>query len=699
SPQAVPEGQKYEARVLLNSTSARNATVTLYDGAKQVGQQNVDVKSGKTVLQFNLTAYAEGFRVIRAEVTSTDDKEAENNKGESYTVVSAPPSVLIVAGANEDGEPLRRALEASNMKATIVQVAGMPLGLDTLAEYDTVVLANVSTDALGVERQQMLQSFVRDLGHGLVMLGGELSYGAGGYLRSPLEQVLPVTMDVRTSEQRASIAMTFLVDKSGSMGRCHCGSAQQFDPTMRTEFGPSKVELSKQAIARASDLLNSSDQIGVVGFDASAHELIGMQPMGQLGSDGILLDLSPVTAEGGPTNLYAGMQAAIDQIQGTQAGLKHIILISDGWTQQADFAALLDEMKADNITLSTVGAGEGPGAVLKELAEKGGGRYYSAANILTLPDILLKETVRLAGQYYVEKPTISHLAKDSPILSELDVGNLPQLLGYNATTLKPTADGVLMTAEGDPILAQWQYGLGRSVAWTPDMKGRWATNWVTWPEFSKFASQMVQWTVSASDSSGIQADYKLTPSGATGEQSLNVSIQSVDAQGKPRNGLHTSVTITDTQGIASTIQLAQESPGVYVGTASGLTQGVYQTEIQQRSAGYDDLVAREVSGVVVPYSSEYAVIDNQAQVASEFMADMAQLGGGQVLALDNSAAVWNHALPAQPMRVPLWPWLLLAAILLFPLDVAVRRLSVSWKDLRIVRRTPHEIASTQRPGV
>jgi Ca-activated chloride channel family protein len=698
SPQAVPEGQKYEARVLLNSTSDRSATVTLFDGDKQVGQQEVIVKSGKTVVQFNLQADAEGFRTIRAEVSSTDDKISENNKGESFTVVSAPPSILIIAGATEDGEPLKRALEASNMKATIVPVLGMPVGMDTLAEYDTVVLANVSTDALGIERQQLLQSFVRDLGHGLIMLGGEHSFGAGGYLRSPLEQVLPVTMDVRTSEQRASIAMTFLVDKSGSMGRCHCGGAAQFDPTMRTEFGPSKVELSKQAIARAANLLNSTDQIGVVGFDSEAHPLINIQPMGDLGSDGILLDLAPVEAAGGPTNLYAGMQAAIDQIQGTTAGLKHIILISDGWTQQADFAALLAEMQDDTITLSTVGAGEGPGEVLKDLAEKGGGRYYSAANIMTLPDILLKETVRLAGQYYIEKPVAPRLAKDSPILSELDVGHLPELLGYNATTLKPTADGILLSPEGDPILAQWQYGLGRSVAWTPDMKGRWATNWVTWPQFSQFAGQMVQWTVSASDSSGIEADYQLTPSGTHGEQNLNVTVQSLDAQGKPRNGLHTTVTLTDTAGVQSTVQLAQESPGVYVGTTSGLNQGVYQTEIQQRSAGYDDLVAREVSGVVVPYSSEFAVIDNREQTASEFMTDMAQLGGGQVLNTGNTTAVWSHDLPAQPLRVPLWPWLLLAAILLFPLDVAVRRLSVSWKDLRLIPRSPRERPSTQPPG-
>ena len=114
------------------------------------------------------------------------------------------------------------------------------------------------------------------------MLGGDLSYGAGGYLRSPIEEVLPVSMDVRTSEQRASLAMVFVTDKSGSMGRCHCGAQQQFNPSMRTEFGPSKVEIAKDAIEKAASVLNSSDQVGVVAFDDTAHWLAHIEQMGTL---------------------------------------------------------------------------------------------------------------------------------------------------------------------------------------------------------------------------------------------------------------------------------------------------------------------------------------------------------------------------------------------------------------------------------
>lgn len=689
SPNSVPKGQQFEARALLKSTSDRTATVTMYDGDTQVGRQDVQLRAGSTVVSFNLQARQEGFRVLKATVISADDKYTENNTASSFTIVKTPPAVLIVAGTPDDSAPLKAALKADGITVDVVEPDGMPSTLDELLKYDVVVIANASIDSIGAARETLLQGYVRDMGHGLVMLGGELSYGAGGYLRSTLEDVLPVTMDVRTSEQRASIAMTFLVDKSGSMGRCHCGTAQQFDPSMRTEFGPSKVEIAKQAIARSTALLNSSDQVGVVGFDATAHELVPLQPLKNLGTSGIEADLASVEAAGSPTNLYGGMQAAIDQLKGADAKLKHIILISDGWTQQADFSGLLSALSASNITLTTVGAGEGSGEVLKTLAEKGGGRYYAAKDLYSLPDVLLRETVRLAGQYYIEKSFHAIAAGDSPILKGLPASSLPPLLGYNAATIKPEAQEVLKSPDGDPILAQWQYGLGRSVAWTPDMKGRWATDWVAWPQFSQFAGQLVSWTTPQSGSSGLEAEYNLSPATGTA-QDVSVKVSSLDSQGNARNGLRTTLLITGTTGVSATLQLDQSAPGAYSGVAKGLPQGVYEVEIEQRNADTGAIVARDKSGVVVPYPSEYSIIDNREQVASAFLNEMAQLGGGKVLSLSEPSAAFVHDISSQPMRVPLWPWLLLAAILLFPLDVATRRLTVNWGDLLRKGRPPGE---------
>jgi Ca-activated chloride channel family protein len=681
SPQSVPRGKQYQARVLLKSTNARSASISMYDGDSLVGTQDVSLDAGQTVVDFALTAKDEGFRVLRAEVTSTDDRYSENNAASSYTVVRAPPSVLIVAENPEDSEPLRLALVAGNIDAHVLAPEGVPTSLEALSEYDTIALANVSADSLGVDREELLKAYVRDMGHGLVMLGGEVSFGAGGYLRSPLEEALPVTMDVRSSEQRASIAMTFLVDKSGSMGRCHCGGNGQFDPSMRTEFGPSKVEIAKQAIARATALLNSSDKVGVVAFDSQPHSVLDLQPVGDLGAAGFNAALAPVQAAGGPTNLYAGLQASVAQLRGANEQLKHIILISDGWTQQADFAPFLRELAERGVTLTTVGAGEGPGEVLQKLAIEGGGKFYTATNVYDLPEVLLKETVRLAGQYYVEETFEPVKNKDSPILQDLS-GTLPPLHGYNATTLRPTADLILKSPSGDPLLATWQYGLGRSAVWTSDVKGRWATDWLLWPEFGRFAGQLLSWTVPQSGASGLQMAYSLAPAADGRTQDASITVESFDSQGVPRTGLRTVIRVNRGEPVAA----PQDAPGVYAAAAKRLSQGVYPVEIEQRDPATGDVVARDTTGIIVPYASEFELADSAAAEGRRLLSELAQLGGGRLLAIDDPAASLVHDIQGQPVRVALWPYLLLIAILLFPIDVAVRRLSFSWGD--ILGRSP-----------
>ena len=158
---------------------------------------------------------------------------------------------------------------------------------------------------------------------------------------------------------------------------------------------------------------------------------------------------------------------------------RHIILLTDGWSSSGQYDSILKEMKAAGITLSTVGAGGGSNPFLEQLAKNGGGRFYNAANPASIPDIFLKETQQVSGQQIVEEAFFPILTSSSPILRGIE-GGMPQLLGYNGTTAKPAAQTVLVTARDDPLLAQWQYGLGRSVAWTSDSTGRWATSWVGW---------------------------------------------------------------------------------------------------------------------------------------------------------------------------------------------------------------------------
>ncbi|HKP53495.1 MAG TPA: VWA domain-containing protein [Chloroflexia bacterium] len=685
STSTVPDGQQHEVRVLLKSTSDRAATITLTDNGQSVGKQDAQLKPGSNLVTFSVKAQGEGFHTFTAQVASVDDHYTQNNQASSYTVVRTAPSVLIVADSDADALPLKSALEANAVRVTIVSPPGMPRRMDNLRQYDAVVLASASAEGLGTEGQEVLQRYVRDLGHGLVMLGGELSYGAGGYLNSTLEQVLPVRMDVRTSEERASLAMTFLVDKSGSMGRCHCGGQQQFDPSMRSEFGANKVEIAKLAIAKAVALMNPNDQVGVLGFDSAPHWLSTLQPLGDNGATLIKQSLQPVVAQG-ETNLSSGLQAAVEALASSSAQLKHIIMIGDGWTQQADFSAILAQMDSLGITMSTVGAGEGPGAVMKDLADKAHGQYYRAEDVTNLPDIVLKETVRLIGSYFAEAPVQPLVLKEHPILTGFNPATIPRLLGYNVTTPKQNADIIMASPTGDPILAAWQYGLGRSVSWTSDAKGRWATDWVKWPQFSQFAGQMVSWTFPQEATPGLETTFSLSTGSAPGAQDVAIRVESHETGGAPRNFLETSVTISDTKGVRDKLPLTQFSPGVYGATTTGLTEGVYSVRVEQVDKETHAAVAAQSTGLVVPYPGEFRLSDDGGQAARALLTDLAQLGGGKELDITQPAAAFTHDITAQPQRVLLWSWLLLAAIILFPIDVAIRRLSFTWSDLRQVLR-------------
>jgi Uncharacterized membrane protein len=196
----------------------------------------------------------------------------------------------------------------------------------------------------------------------------------------------------------------------------------------------------------------------------------------------------------------------VQSLKTTTATRRHIILLTDGWSTSGQYDQILKDMKAAGITLSTVGAGGGSNPFLEQLAKNGGGRYYQAANPAQIPDIFLKETQQVSGEQIVEEPFFPVLTSTSPILRNIE-GGLPQLLGYNGTTAKSAAQTVLVTARDDPLLAQWQYGLGRAVAWTSDATGKWAKNWIAWPGFSRFFSQLVGWTFPGEETGGIEAGF------------------------------------------------------------------------------------------------------------------------------------------------------------------------------------------------
>jgi Ca-activated chloride channel homolog len=341
-------------------------------------------------------------------------------------------------------------------------------------------------------------------------------------------------MGVRDREKQPDVALVVVIDQSGSMDACHCNS---FDGGMgggTQVSGVRKVDIGKEAILRAAAAMTERDELGVVSFNEQAHWVVRTAPLGSVEDlQGQIAGIQPV----GQTNIFAGLEQAVDSLEGAAATRRHIILLTDGWSSSGQYDAIIARMKAAGITLSTVGAGGGSNPFLENLAAQGGGRFYDAANPASIPDIFLKETQQVAGQQIIEEPFFPIKTSSSPILRGVEDDGLPQLRGYNGTTAKPAAQTVLVTARDDPLLAQWQYGLGRSVAWTSDSTGRWARDWLGWDGFSRFFSQLVAWTFPGEETGGIEARFD-SAAGST-----HLHVESVEPDGSPRDFYETTAVV------------------------------------------------------------------------------------------------------------------------------------------------------------
>ncbi len=662
APTNVRAGAQFELVATVESTVAQSARLSLFADTTLLQARDIQLQAGSNTFRLTLTASGQGFQRYRAQIVPALDFRQQNNEAATLVRVAGPPRVLLVEGQPGEGQNFKDALGAAQIGVDLIAPAQLPIDLASLSDYDAVVLMNVPAQALPARAAANLPTYVRELGRGLVMVGGDRSYGVGGYGTTPIEQALPVYMDVRDRQERPDLALMFVIDKSGSMDACHCSGPNR--QTARSfEGGPRKVDIAKDAVVQATAVLRERDTVGVVAFDSTAHWAL---PVGLRGpsSDAIRNAVAPIEPEGG-TNVHAGLVAAQEALQHTDARIKHVILLTDGWSGGGDNIDVAQQMRAQGITLSVVAAGGGSADYLKQVADAGGGRYYPIENIEDVPQIFVQETTTAVGNYLIEQPFTPKYAGPSPILEQLDQG-LPPLYGYNGTTLKQSATTILAGADDAPVLAQWQYGIGRAVAWTSDFKGKWGKDWVNWAAFPRFAAQLIGWVLPSAAGDGVETNIR-----TEGARTI-IDAKLSDADGKPRNGLQISANVVGADAFAQSVTLTQVAPGEYRASIASPIQGTYVVQI----AGTQDgrVVVQSAAGMVVPYSSEY----RQGQRNPELLAALARSTGGTKLEQPADAFAHNLA-PVYSAREIALP-LLLLALLLLPLDIGMRRLMLRRGD-------------------
>ena len=460
----------------------------------------------------------------------------------------------------------------------------MPTEFAALATYDSVVLVDVPRTRLTDRQLAALQVYVRDLGKGLVMIGGPDSYGAGGYQKTPLEETLPVDMGVRDRQKQPDVALVVVIDQSGSMDACHCNS---FDGGMGGGTGVGgvrKVDIGKEAILRAAAALTERDELGVVSFNEQAHWVVRTQPLGGINDlQGAIAGLQPL----GPDQHLRGPRAGRGVARGRD---RHPPPHHPADRRLVELRAVRRDPRADEGRRASrsrrSGRAEAPTRSSRASRRRAAGASTTPPTRRSIPDIFLKETQQVSGEQIVEEPFFPILTSSSPIMRGLDQG-LPRLRGYNGTTAKPAAQTVLVTARDDPLLAQWQYGLGRSVAWTSDSTGRWARDWVGWDGFSRFFSQLVSWTFPGEETGGIEAVLRHDRRQDDAPRRVASSRTARRATSTTRRRSSSGRTLEP-----SDVPLVQVAPGVYEAGSARSTRARTPSGSPRRGRGRRRWVAR-----------------------------------------------------------------------------------------------------------
>jgi uncharacterized membrane protein len=649
APDWVHANEPFELHASIESTTPAAASVVILRDGVAIHQTEVTLKAGNNRISVADQLPARGLREYEVLINSDADTRFENNRFSTFVEVRGPPRVLHVYGTNDEQQPLTQALQVQNIDVDAIQAAQFPAQHRQLDNYDLVILNNVSGFDLTLAKMELLERFVRDSGAGVISIGGTDAYGAGGYYATPIEALLPVDMDIKTDASIPLAAVNILIDKSGSMS---------------TEVqGEQKLAIAKRAALAAIEVLNPLDQIGVLAFDSAFEWTVSPMLAGE--QRAIADGLAGMTV-GGDTDLFAALTEAHRMAKSQQAKVKHLIVLSDGLTSRdADFAALSRRIAADDITISTVAFGANADQTLmRGIATLGNGRYYFASDLQNIPRIFTSETLTLTRDLFVEQTVNPAINDQHELLAGFDTPDLPVLRGYQRTYPKPAAQTLLMASD-DPLLVTWRYGLGRSVAFMSDFSGRWGSNWIQWPEFSRFAAQTARWAMRR------RGDDNLTATFSVQDQTATVTIDALDRDDQFINQLKLSATIsnsTASSGSALSTDLQQTGPGRYRGEFAITPGDQYFVTL---SPSHTD-IAPKLFGFVAPYSSEYLGLGLNLSL----LEDLGRGSGHGVMPLSRASldTILTPSADATSAHRIWWPWLLIALIALIA-EVALRKIT------------------------
>ncbi len=683
TPGSAREGEPLTVRVVLNATRDTRGKLSVLMNGEPVDlnggdpgvSQEVELRAGANVKTIQVPALVRGpvkfdgfFEPYSQGGVSIGDALAENNRGSGITFVAGEARVLVIADDASTQGPLVRALSESGIKADVRTHEQAPAGLVDFNAYDCIVMMNQEAGGYSQKQQEDLRQYVHDTGGGLVMIGGDRSFGAGGWIGSPLEDALPVKLDPPQKRQMPKGALVV--------------TTHSIEMPEGVFWGKKTAEAAVNALSRLDLIgINEFDGFGPGGGSSWVHEL---QPVG----DGTKVKRAIQNlAFGDMPDFTPCVQMAYDALSKADVGQRHLIIISDGDPSPPP-TSLLDKFVAAKITISTVEVfphSAADSSRMKWMAEYTKGRWYfvdTQAALATIPQIFVKEAQTVRRSLIQEVPqgfTPSVMSGVSETLR--GVKTVPPMTGYVVTAER---EGLALTTmkgkEGDPILAQWQHGLGKVVAYTSDASARWNPAWISWPGYKAFWEQHVRWAMRPTGSANVRASAE-----NRGEDTI-ITVEALDSAGERLNFARFQGRVANPDGTGTGVELKQIGPGRYQGSVPTAQAGSFIASL--RYVAPDPKVSNgTLEGTVQvainrPFADEYRTLQDNAGLLEQ----VAQATGGRVLTGDpKKDRLWDEkGLKFPVATTSIWLAVALTGLGLFLVDVAVRRVRI---DVRAMARS------------
>ncbi len=628
-PPSLYKGEKAPISFTINSNVNKDAVIRLSVNNQEVLKEIVQVKEGKNIYTFNHTADVSGLAVFKGEISSENDTYIENNTLHSVANVKGTPKILIVQG--KDGGNIEPIIEDSGVEVETIPPEKLPTELSSFIQYQSIIFNNVPATVISENQMNMIEKAVKEFGTGFIMAGGEESFGLGGYFKTPIEKLLPVDMDIKGKKEMPSLGLVIVMDRSGSMSG-------------------SKLELAKEAAARSVELLREEDTLGFIAFDDRPWVIVETAPLKDKKE---AADKIRSVSPGGGTEIYSSLELAYQELEDLKLQRKHIILLTDGQAPGGDYEGLIEEGKEKNITLSTLALGsDADRGLLEDLANMGSGRFYDVTDSSVIPSILSRETV-MATRTYIEDNPFYPVIQPYPDWVKLFQAGVPKMNAYIATTPKARAQSPILSEKEDPILSEWQYGLGHTIAFTSDFSGKWSGDWARWDMWPTFINHLITKSL---------PQYESEPYNMTLTKEVGIPLLTLESTRNQSLPIEASLVSESGEEIKATPKLV--APGKYELKLPNHS-GMYFLSVKQTDQ--NGAIHTYQTGFTIPYSDEY-LLDGPNE---ELLKELAKKTEGKSLVSEKESfrSLKNKTYNEQPIS----QWLILAAFLLFFIEIAIRR--------------------------